>query len=40
MAITAQAIVGRIQQKLTPGWKDNSVDSFVAGSPDTEVKAW
>jgi putative NIF3 family GTP cyclohydrolase 1 type 2 len=38
MALTAQAIVGRIQQKLTPGWKDNPVDSFVAGSPDTEVK--
>jgi len=34
MAITAQTIIGRIQQNLTPGWKDNAVDSFVAGSPD------
>jgi putative NIF3 family GTP cyclohydrolase 1 type 2 len=38
MAITAQAIVKRIQQKLGTGWRDSSVDTFVAGNPDGEVK--
>jgi len=38
MAITAQAIVERIQQELGPGWKDSSVDTFLGGKPDSEVK--
>ena len=38
MAISAQAIVERIQQKAGAGWKDTSVDAFVAGNRDTEVK--
>jgi putative NIF3 family GTP cyclohydrolase 1 type 2 len=38
MAITAQAIVDRIQRKLGSGWKDTPVDTFLAGKPDTEVK--
>ncbi|MCX6628329.1 MAG: hypothetical protein NTW28_11955 [Candidatus Solibacter sp.] len=38
MAITAQAIVDRIQQKLGTGWKDQSVDTFLAGNPESEVK--
>src|SRR5207249_4102105 len=37
MAITAQSIVERIQQKLGPGWKDTPVDTFLAGETDTEV---
>jgi hypothetical protein len=38
MAITAQAIVERIRQKLGSGWKDPSVDTFLAGNRDSEVK--
>ena len=38
MAITAQAIVERIHQKLGSGWKDPSVDTFLAGNRDSEVK--
>jgi putative NIF3 family GTP cyclohydrolase 1 type 2 len=38
MAITAQAIVERIQQKLASSWKDPSGDSIVAGKGDIEVK--
>ena len=38
MAITAQQIVSRIQQKLGLGWKDSSVDTFLAGKQDSEVK--
>ena len=38
MAITAQAIVDRIQQKLQPGWLGSTVDRILAGSADTEVK--
>jgi putative NIF3 family GTP cyclohydrolase 1 type 2 len=38
MAITAQSIVDRIQQKIGPGWKNSTVDTFLAGKPDTEVK--
>ena len=38
MAITAQEVVGRIQQKLGTGWKDSSVDTFVAGNRAVEVK--
>ena len=38
MAITAQAIVDRVQQALGPGWKDSSVDTFLASKPDSEVK--
>jgi putative NIF3 family GTP cyclohydrolase 1 type 2 len=37
MSITAQEIVGRIQQKLGPGWKDTPVDVIMAGKPDTAV---
>lgn len=38
MALTAQSIVDRIQQKIGPGWKKTSVDTFLAGKPDNEVK--
>ena len=38
MAITAQEIVDRIQRKLGPGWKDPSVDTFLAGNRHSEVK--
>jgi putative NIF3 family GTP cyclohydrolase 1 type 2 len=38
MAITAQGIVARIQQKLGSGWRDSSVDTFIAGNRDSEVK--
>ena len=38
MAIAAQAIVDRIRQKLGAGWKDPSVDTFLAGSSEIEVK--
>jgi putative NIF3 family GTP cyclohydrolase 1 type 2 len=38
MAITAQQITDRIQQKLGSGWKDSSVDTFLAGNRDSEVK--
>jgi putative NIF3 family GTP cyclohydrolase 1 type 2 len=38
MATSAQEIVERIQQKLGSGWKDPSVDAFLAGNPDSEVK--
>lgn len=38
MAITAQAIVERLQQKLGSGWKDPSVDAFLAGNRESEVK--
>jgi putative NIF3 family GTP cyclohydrolase 1 type 2 len=38
MAITAQSIVDRIQQETGPGWKKTSVDMFLAGTPDSEVK--
>src|SRR5258707_7894974 len=38
MAITAQSIVERIQQKLGSGWKDPSVDTFLAGNRESEVK--
>ena len=38
MAITAQAIVDRIERKLGSGWKDTPVDTFLAGKPDAEVK--
>ena len=38
MAITAQGIVERIQQKLGSGWRDTSVDTFLAGNRDSEVK--
>jgi putative NIF3 family GTP cyclohydrolase 1 type 2 len=38
MAITAQAIVERIQQQLASVWKSPSTDSFLAGNRDSEVK--
>jgi putative NIF3 family GTP cyclohydrolase 1 type 2 len=38
MAITAQTIVDRIQQKLGSGWRSSPVDTFVAGNRDSEVK--
>src|SRR5258706_15534289 len=38
MAITAQAIVERIRQQLGSDWKDPSVDTFLAGKQDREVK--
>jgi putative NIF3 family GTP cyclohydrolase 1 type 2 len=38
MSITAQAVVGRIQQKLGSGWKDSPSDAFLAGKPESEVK--
>jgi putative NIF3 family GTP cyclohydrolase 1 type 2 len=38
MAITAQAIVDRVRQKLGSGGKDSPVDTFLAGNPDSEVK--
>lgn len=38
MAITAQAIVERIQQKVGAGWKDPSVDTFLVGTREGEVK--
>lgn len=39
--MTAQDIVGRIKDKLTSlniAWRSQTVDTFKAGSPDTEVK--
>lgn len=39
--MTAQQIVSRIQQKLADlkiAWRAQTVDTFKAGSPDTEVK--
>jgi hypothetical protein len=38
MAITAQAIVDRIQEKLGSGWRNTPVDVFLAGNRDSEVK--
>jgi putative NIF3 family GTP cyclohydrolase 1 type 2 len=38
MAITAQAVIERIRQKLGTGWKDTPVDTFLAGKPESEVK--
>jgi len=38
MPITAQSIVDRIQQEIGPTWKKTSVDTFLAGKPDSEVK--
>lgn len=38
MAITAQAVVDRIQQKVGPGWRETSVDTFLAGKPASEIK--
>ncbi len=38
MAITAQVIVDRMQQKLGSGWKDSPVDTFLAGNSGSEVK--
>jgi putative NIF3 family GTP cyclohydrolase 1 type 2 len=38
MAITAQVIIERIQQKLGSGWKNQSVDAFLAGNRDSDVK--
>jgi putative NIF3 family GTP cyclohydrolase 1 type 2 len=38
MAITAQAVVERIRQKVGPGWKDTPADGFFAGNRDIEVK--
>jgi putative NIF3 family GTP cyclohydrolase 1 type 2 len=37
MAITAQQVVSRVQQQIGAGWKNPSVDTFLAGSPDTNV---
>lgn len=37
MAISAQEIVRRMRQKMGTDWKDSSVDTFLAGNPDTEV---
>ena len=37
MAVTAQAIVDRMQKNLGAGWKANPADAFIAGSPDTKV---
>jgi hypothetical protein len=39
--MTAQQIVARIQDKLSElkiGWRAQTVDTFKAGSPDTEVR--
>jgi putative NIF3 family GTP cyclohydrolase 1 type 2 len=38
VAITAQAIVDRIQQKRGSGWKDSAADTFLAGDRQSEVK--
>ena len=38
MAITAQEVVGRIQQKLGSTWKSTKVDAFVDGRPGDDVK--
>jgi putative NIF3 family GTP cyclohydrolase 1 type 2 len=38
MALTGQSIVDRIQQEIGPTWKKTSVDTFLAGRPDGEVK--
>ena len=38
MALTAQAVADRIQQKVGSGWKSPSADGFAAGDPNTEVK--
>jgi putative NIF3 family GTP cyclohydrolase 1 type 2 len=37
MGFTAQNMIDRIKRQL-PNWKDPSVDTFLAGKPDTEVK--
>lgn len=37
MGFTAQNVIDRIQRQL-PGWKSPSVDAFLAGKPDTDVK--
>src|SRR6516225_378636 len=37
MAITAQAVVNRIQKKFGPGWMPTPVDAFMAGDPGIEV---
>ena len=37
MAISAQAVVDRIQQKIGASWKSSPVDAFMAGKPDTNV---
>src|SRR5437763_1880464 len=36
--MTGKEIVDQIRQKLGANWKDTSVDTFVAGKPETEVK--
>lgn len=38
MAVTAQAVVERIQAKIGPAWKDTPVDTFLGGDPSAEVK--
>jgi putative NIF3 family GTP cyclohydrolase 1 type 2 len=38
MAITAQAVIERIRQRLAPGWKETPVDTFLAGKPNSDVK--
>jgi putative NIF3 family GTP cyclohydrolase 1 type 2 len=38
MAITAQAVVDRIQQNLGSGWRNSPNDVFCAGSGSTEVR--
>jgi putative NIF3 family GTP cyclohydrolase 1 type 2 len=38
MAITGQSIVDRIHQEIGPAWKKTSVDTFLAGKSDSEVK--
>jgi putative NIF3 family GTP cyclohydrolase 1 type 2 len=37
MAISAQAVVDRIQQKLGSGWRDSAVDTFLAGDRNSTV---
>lgn len=38
MAISAQMVVDRIKQNLGAGWRDSLVDSFLTGSPGSDVK--
>ena len=38
MAITAQGIVDRMQQKLGSGWNNTPVDTFLTGDRNSEVK--
>jgi putative NIF3 family GTP cyclohydrolase 1 type 2 len=38
MALSAQSVVERVQQKIGPGWRNTPVDAFLAGKPSTEVR--